>query len=93
MVLPSGITLATLGGGAAASETNELDCVGSGVIEAREREKSFYATGGRGDDDVGESARTRSRLHRDELALAGWLFGKRVKNSAGLLRAPQTARA
>ena len=30
MMLPSGITLATLGGGAA-SETNELDCVGSGV--------------------------------------------------------------
>ena len=31
MMLPSGITLATLGGGAAASETDELDCVGLGV--------------------------------------------------------------
>ena len=49
MMLPSGITLATLGGGAAASETDELDCVGSGVIEARERlngESTLYATGG-----------------------------------------------
>ena len=35
MMLPSGITLATLGGGAAARETDELDCVGSVVIEAR----------------------------------------------------------
>ena len=49
MMLPSGITLATLGGGAAARETDELDCVGSGVIEARERlngESTLYATGG-----------------------------------------------
>ena len=56
MMLPSGIMLATLGDGAAASETDELDCVGSGVIEARERlnsESTLYATGGCGDDDVG----------------------------------------
>jgi hypothetical protein len=84
MMLPSGITL----GSGAASETDELDCVGSGVIEARERlngERTLYATGGCGDDDVGEFARSRSKLPRDELALAGWWFGKRVKNSAGLL--------
>ena len=70
MMLPSGITL----GGGAASETDELDCVGSGVIEARERlngESTLYATGGCGDDGVGEFARSRSRLPRDELALAG----------------------
>ena len=65
MMLPSGITLATLGGGA--SETDNLDCVGSGLIEAHERlngEKTLYATGGCGDDsdEVGESARYRSML-------------------------------
>ena len=50
-----GITLTTLGGGAVASETDELDCVGSGMSEARERlngERTLYATGGR-EDDVG----------------------------------------
>ena len=49
MMLPSGITLATLGGGAAASEIGELDCVGSGVIEARERLGLYTSrvTGGR----------------------------------------------
>ena len=86
MILPSGITLATLGGGAAASETDELDCVGLGVIEARERlngERTLYATGGCGDDDVGEFARSRSRLPRDELALAGWWIGKRVEELCG----------
>ena len=35
-------------------------------------------------------SRSRSRLPRDELALAGWWFGKRVKNSAGLL--PRSAK-
>ena len=72
MMLPSGITLANLGGGAAASETDGLDCVGSGVIEARERlngDSTLYATGGCGNDDIGEFARSRSRLPRDELAL------------------------
>ena len=29
--------------------------------------------------------RSRSRLPREEVALAGWWFGRRVKNSAGLL--------
>jgi len=51
IMLPSGITLATLGGGgAAASEIDELDCVRSGVSEARELrlngERTLYATGG-----------------------------------------------
>jgi len=73
VMLPSGITLATLGDGAA-SETAELDCVGSGVSEARERlngERTLYATGGCEDDDVGDFARSRSRLPRDELSFAG----------------------
>ena len=65
MMLLSGITLATLGGGATASETDELNCVGLGVIEARKRlngESTLYDTGGRGDDDIGEFARSHSRL-------------------------------
>ena len=85
MMLPSGITLATLDGGAAASETDELDCVGLGVIEARERlngESTLYAAGGCGDDDVGAFAHSRSRLPRDEL-----------RTLRDCYRARQTARA
>lgn len=59
ITLPSGITLVNLVGDCdvGESETEELDCVGSGVREARERlngERTLYATGGCG-DDVGES--------------------------------------
>ena len=59
IMLPSGITLVALVGDCdgGASETDELDCVGSGEREVRERlngERTLYATGGCG-DDVGES--------------------------------------
>jgi hypothetical protein len=61
MIFPSGITLVdTFDDGGGASETDELEFVGSGVNEARERlngDRTLYATGGCGCDGdvVGES--------------------------------------
>jgi hypothetical protein len=51
MMFPSGITLVVTFDGGRASEIDELEFVGSGVNEARERlngERTSYATGGCG---------------------------------------------
>jgi hypothetical protein len=59
MMFPSGITLVVTFDGGGASETGELEFVGSGVNEARERllngDRTLYATGGCGGDVVGDS--------------------------------------